>query len=89
MVKTWKADQLFPKILPILSELEQLTGEEFLKYSKIYRPFYPIEEQNDEWSIVLTPHLRLNLDVIYNKSQSSTLYIVFGGKVMLNEFRLA
>lgn len=84
MVKTWKADQLFPEIVPFYQELEQLTGKEFLTVQKIYRPFLSIEEQN-EWmghsaDLAFTPYL----EAIYNKSQSASLYDNYGGVMLKN-----
>ncbi len=48
MVKTWLADQLFPEILPLYRELENLLGTTTIYPRPIYRPFVNIEEQN-EW----------------------------------------
>ncbi|UCS91895.1 FAD-binding oxidoreductase [Echinicola marina] len=48
MVKTWNADNLFPEILPLYAELEQLIGKRVIYSKPIYRPFNTIEEQN-EW----------------------------------------
>lgn len=48
MVKTWKADELFPYLLNCYEELEQLTGAHFLHSMNIYRPFSSTREQN-EW----------------------------------------
>lgn len=48
MVKTWKADELFPYLGNCYDELEQLTNAHFLHKINIYRPFSSIREQN-EW----------------------------------------
>lgn len=48
MVKTWKADVLFPYLLNCYEELEQVTGAHFLHRMNIYRPFSSTREQN-EW----------------------------------------
>lgn len=48
MVKTWKADELFPYLLNCYEELEQVTGSHFLHRMNIYRPFSSTREQN-EW----------------------------------------
>ncbi|WP_186755581.1 NAD(P)/FAD-dependent oxidoreductase [Echinicola salinicaeni] len=48
MVKTWNADNLFPEIIPLYSELERLLGKKVIYSKPIYRPFNSIEEQN-EW----------------------------------------
>lgn len=47
MVKTWKADQLFPYLLDFYKKAEERTGSAFLHSQTIYRPFFSIEEQND------------------------------------------
>lgn len=48
MVKTWKADQLFPNLITFYQELEQILSARFLFELPIYRPFVSLEEQN-EW----------------------------------------
>jgi glycine oxidase len=48
MVKTWKADVLFPEIEPFYESLEQELATRFLYKKAIYRPFLSVEEQN-EW----------------------------------------
>lgn len=47
MVKTWRADQLFPNLEQQYQKLEKLTGKAFLHSIPIYRPFKSIEDQND------------------------------------------
>ncbi len=47
MVKTWKADLLFPYIEICYRELEQTIGKKVLYKKTIYRPFHHVEEQND------------------------------------------
>jgi glycine oxidase len=84
MVKTWKADQLFPEILPFYQELEKLTGKDFLNIQKIYRPFLSIEEQNEWMGHSADPGFTPYLDEIYNKSQSQSLYDSFGGVMLKN-----
>ena len=48
MVKTWKADALFPYLLACYQEIERLTNTHFLHNINMYRPFSSIREQN-EW----------------------------------------
>ncbi|MEM1405196.1 MAG: FAD-dependent oxidoreductase [Bacteroidota bacterium] len=48
MVKTWKADAIFPALIVYYQKLEALTQAKFLNESRIYRPFISFEEQN-EW----------------------------------------
>ena len=47
MIKTWRADELFPPLEEAYIKLEKLTGEKFLNPIPIYRPFRTIEDQND------------------------------------------
>lgn len=48
MVKTWKADMLFPYLQKFYREVEQECQAQFLNQMNIYRPFLGLEEQN-EW----------------------------------------
>ncbi|UII28585.1 FAD-binding oxidoreductase [Fulvivirga maritima] len=48
MVKTWKADSLFPFMQEFYKNIEKLLETEFLHETPIYRPFISMEEQN-EW----------------------------------------
>lgn len=48
MVKTWKADVLFPSLITYYKNLESVTQARFLNETRIYRPFVSLEEQN-EW----------------------------------------
>ncbi len=48
MVKTWRADELFPYLHACYQELEQLLETQFLYKKNIYRPFSSVREQN-EW----------------------------------------
>lgn len=47
MVRTWRADDLFPMIGPFYSALEQDLKSRFHYAKEIYRPFVSIEEMND------------------------------------------
>ncbi|WP_128544693.1 NAD(P)/FAD-dependent oxidoreductase [Larkinella soli] len=46
LVRTWKADQLFPFLHRFYGEIEQSLGIRFLHRTNIYRPYRSIEEQN-------------------------------------------
>jgi glycine/D-amino acid oxidase-like deaminating enzyme len=46
MVKTWKANAIFPYLKGFYKEMEVLLGEKFLYELPIYKPFGSIEEQN-------------------------------------------
>ena len=47
MIKTWRADDLFTQLEGDYSELEKITGQQFLFPKPIYRPFPSLEVQND------------------------------------------
>lgn len=48
MVKTWKADVLFPYLQKFYKEIEKESQAQFLNQINIYRPFLDLAEQN-EW----------------------------------------
>lgn len=84
MVKTWKADLLFPAIKPFYKELEQLTGSKFLIEKAIYRPFLTIEEQNEWMGNSADPGFEAYLEMICSTSQSEFLKDPFGGVMLRN-----
>lgn len=47
MVKTWKADLLFPYLQQYYKNIGKKTEEDFFFEKTIYRPFFSVEEQND------------------------------------------
>ncbi|MEB2776035.1 FAD-dependent oxidoreductase [Algoriphagus sp. D3-2-R+10] len=84
MVKTWKADALFPVIKPFYKELERLAGSEFLTEKAIYRPFLTIEEQNEWMGHSADPGFEAYLEKIYSESQSNYLKDPYGGVMLRN-----
>jgi glycine oxidase len=46
MVKTWRADDLFPYLVDFYRDAERLTSQRFLHEKPIYIPFRSVEEQN-------------------------------------------
>ncbi|SFA98596.1 NAD(P)/FAD-dependent oxidoreductase [Algoriphagus aquimarinus] len=84
MVKTWKADSLFPEIKPFYQELEQATGSKFLTEKAIYRPFLSIEELNEWMGHSADPGFETYLDKIYQESQSEFLKDPYGGVMLRN-----
>ncbi|GAB3894180.1 FAD-dependent oxidoreductase [Larkinella knui] len=46
LVRTWKADQLFPFLKTFYGEVEQELDAHFLHFTNIYRPYRSVEEQN-------------------------------------------
>lgn len=84
LVKTWKADSLFPEITPLYEELEDLTGKKFLFHQNIYRPFLTIEEQNEWMGHSADPAFEPYLSKIVSCSQSSSLNDQYGGVMLKN-----
>src|SRR5688572_13855953 len=48
MIRTWKADLLFPYLNNFYKRVEDITSEKFFHTTPLYRPFLSIQEQN-EW----------------------------------------
>jgi glycine oxidase len=69
MVKTWKADQLFPYLLDFYKKAEEKTGSTFLYPKVIYRPFFLIEEQNDWIGRSSDPAYQQFIENIYTRPQ--------------------
>jgi len=84
MVKTWRADLLFPAIKPFYQELEKVTGSKFLTEKAIYRPFLTIEEQNEWMGHSADPGFEAYLEKIYSESQSEFLKDPYGGVMLRN-----
>ncbi|MBL6444932.1 FAD-binding oxidoreductase [Fulvivirga sp. 29W222] len=83
MVKTWKADLLFPYLINFYKEMEQLCSSRFLVDIPIYRPFISMEEQN-EWmgkssTIEYAPYIKK----VHCKSLYSFANDPFGGIELL------
>jgi glycine oxidase len=57
MLKTWKADELFPYLHSFYTEAEHLTGEKFYHPMPLYRPFVSVEEQNEWMGKSINPEL--------------------------------
>ncbi|MGB3780052.1 MAG: FAD-dependent oxidoreductase [Tunicatimonas sp.] len=52
LVKTWRADELFPYLESCYAELQQRLGATFFHPTPIYRPLASAEDQN-EWAVQL------------------------------------
>ena len=79
MVKSWKAEFLFPEIQPFYEEMELVTGREFLTRKKIYRPFLSIEEQNEWMGHSSDPAIGMFIEQIFSESQYQELRDPVGG----------
>lgn len=80
MVRTWKADQLFPFLHRFYTDIEQKLGAHFFHPIDIYRPFRSIEEQNDYLALTAEPavqsYIKQNVD---NEPYSPYINNPFGG----------
>ena len=82
MVKSWKAELLFPEIEPFYTELEQVAGRQFLTRKKIYRPFLSIEEQNEWMGHSSDPSIGMFIEQIFTESQYPEMRDRFGGVLL-------
>ncbi|CCH51137.1 FAD dependent oxidoreductase [Fibrisoma limi BUZ 3] len=80
LVRTWKADQLFPFLHRFYTDIEQKLGAHFFHPIDIYRPFRSIEEQNDYLALTAEPAVQPYIkQVIDNESYSPYINNPFGG----------
>ena len=84
MVKTWMADELFPRIFPYYEELERALGASFHRALPIYRPFISIEEQNDWHGKAATEMYAPYIKKIYTESIAGENVIDPHGGLSLN-----
>lgn len=82
MVKTWKADLLFPALRSFYQELETRTGQSFLVERPIYRPFIGLDEQNDWWGKSAGDAFKAFIDTVHTKTQLGWTKDPFGGVVL-------
>lgn len=68
MVKTWKADELFPTIEPFYAELDAMLKIQTLYPTGIYRPFFNAEECNDWQSKLSAPEFAPYIASVESKS---------------------
>ncbi len=83
MVKTWKADELFPFLESFYADAEAVTGGKFLYPKNIYRPFLSIEEQND-WmgKSGNNPFTSFVQDVMQEHFQGHAVHDPYGGLLL-------
>jgi glycine oxidase len=85
MVKTWKADELFPFLRDFYAKMEQNFSAKFLHYKATYRPFFSVEEQNEWMGKWADPAYGEIIDEIKTKpSFGERLQDPFGGLVLKN-----
>ncbi len=84
VVKTWRADELFPFAKDFYREMEQGLGLSFLNEMPIYKPFLDIEQQNDLLGKAADERFKVYLDTApEDKAYESFLHNEFGGVEIL------
>ena len=58
LVRTWKADELFPFLHQFYTGIEQVLGVQFFHPKSIYRPFRSLAEQADYSALLADPNVR-------------------------------
>jgi len=80
LVRTWRADQLFPFLHHFYTDIEQKLGARFFHARDIYRPFRSIEEQNDYLALTAEPAVQPYIkQAVDNESYSAYINNSFGG----------
>lgn len=79
LVKSWKADELFPFMIKFYQELEQLTASQFMIDLPIYRPFFSVEQQNEWMAKSGSEEYSQFIDENYFKSKYDQVNNEFGG----------
>jgi glycine oxidase len=82
MVKSWISELLFPEIKPFYTELEEVTGRNFLREQAIYRPFLSIEEQNEWMGHSSDPEIQQFIENIFTESQFEEVKDPYGGVIV-------
>jgi glycine oxidase len=68
MVKTWRADDLFPYLTYFYRNAEQITSQKFFHPRNIYIPFRSIEEQNNWATLSDDPAIKIYVSRVYTSS---------------------
>ncbi|MBD2752346.1 NAD(P)/FAD-dependent oxidoreductase [Spirosoma validum] len=80
LVRTWKADELFPFLHQFYSGIEQDLGVRFFHPKTIYRPFRSIREQTDYRTLTADPAIRPYVaETADNEVYSKFINNPFGG----------
>ncbi|UFH53804.1 FAD-binding oxidoreductase [Spirosoma sp. KNUC1025] len=80
LVRTWKADELFPFLHQFYSGIEQTLGVRFFHPKTIYRPFRSVREQTDYLALTADPAIRQYVsESADNQSYSQFIQNPFGG----------
>ncbi|QHV97348.1 NAD(P)/FAD-dependent oxidoreductase [Spirosoma endbachense] len=80
LVRTWKADELFPFLHQFYSQIEQELAVRFFHPKNIYRPFRSLAEQTDYLAITADPEIQSYVSkLVDNQSYSQYINNPFGG----------
>ena len=79
MVKTWRADALFPYLTRFYKRLEESTGKYFFDETRIYRPFISLEEQNEWMSKSAMKEFLPFIHKVHVQSQHDAIRDPYGG----------
>lgn len=80
LVRTWKADELFPFLHEFYTSIEQQLGVQFFHPKNIYRPFRSLAEQADYLTLTDAPEISQYVSkVTDDQSYSSFIENPFGG----------
>ncbi|QIP12547.1 FAD-binding oxidoreductase [Spirosoma aureum] len=80
LVRTWKADELFPFLHQFYSQIEQELAVRFFHPKNIYRPFRSLAEQTDYLAIIAEPDIQSYVSkLVDNQSYSQYINNPFGG----------
>ena len=80
LVRTWKADDLFPFLHQFYTDIEQALGVQFFHPKSIYRPYRSLNEQTDYSALVADPAIRQYVSqVVDNESYSCCINNPLGG----------
>lgn len=84
MVKTWKADLLFPALADFYKNAEQVLGRRFFHPMAIYRPFLSAEEQNEWMGRSIDAAWKNYVDKVFTQSEfGDQVNDKFGGLMLL------
>jgi glycine oxidase len=80
LVRTWKADELFPFLHQFYSGIEQRLNVRFFHPKTIYRPFRSVREQTDYLALTEDPAIHSYVtETVDNQLYSACIHNPFGG----------
>ena len=80
LVRTWKADDLFPFLHQFYTGIEQALGVQFFQAKNIYRPFRSVDEKTAYEALINDPAIQPYVaEVIDNQGYSHFVNNPFGG----------